>query len=65
MLDLGKCPYCEGSIGTGDMSVFHSIPYCEKFDKEEPLVFLRNVRLATVGKLPDDEEWPLPTKQES
>lgn len=44
--DLGKCPFC----GSGDIAVcwepfcvLHSTPMCERFNREEPDVFLRSV----------------------
>lgn len=38
----------------------HTVPYCDKFLKEDALVFLRNLRLATVGPVAGDEKWPVP-----
>jgi len=42
----------------------HSMPMCAKFEAEEPLMFLHNMRVAKVGPLPDDAEWPFPKDQE-
>lgn len=56
------CPFCSGRFGYSDepQGVLHSIPYCAKFEVEEPLMYLRNARVAMVGRLPDDDEWPVP-----
>lgn len=56
-----KCPFCDGNFSwvMEPMAVGHSIPPCPKFVKEDAMTFIRNVRLATVGPLPDDAEWPL------
>lgn len=57
-----KCPFCAGSVqvSTSPRAVMHTVPYCDKFDKEDALVFLRNLRLATVGPVAGDEKWPVP-----
>lgn len=57
-----KCPFCVGEIKVINepRSIAHTVPPCQKYLDEDVLVFLRNVRLATVGPLPDDAEWPLP-----
>lgn len=59
------CPFCKGEmkIVMEPMGILHSYPPCQKYIAEDPLVFLRNARLATVGPLPDDPEWPLPVEQ--
>ncbi len=64
--DLGKCPFCDGKIGIvrKQMAVLHSMPQCAKFEAEDPMMFLRNVRMKTVGRVPNDDEWPMPVKQE-
>jgi hypothetical protein len=65
---LGACPFCGAAIGVmrkeGQQAVAHGLPTCAKFESEDPLMFLHNVRMRTVGSLPDDDEWPLPIKQE-
>lgn len=58
-----KCPFCSGEVrvvvGPPD-GVMHSVPYCKKFDKEDALTFLRNVRRATKGPVsPSDLVTPL------
>lgn len=64
---IGACPFCKGIVAIVDepQALIHSEPTCSKFDEEEPLVFLRGMRLATVGPLPDDDEWPLPLPRTS
>jgi len=56
-----KCPFCGGNVVVvaERHAVMRSMPMCEKFDKEDPLVFLRNARMVVVGKMPDDDEWPI------
>jgi hypothetical protein len=53
------CPFCGGLIkvlvGPPD-GIMHSKPQCQKFDDEDPLTFIRNVRLATYGPAPGDHE---------
>jgi hypothetical protein len=65
---IGPCPFCGGALGVIDteekQAVLHSEPSCQKFQDEEPLTFLRNARMAAVGPLPDDDEWPMPVKQD-
>jgi hypothetical protein len=64
--DIGACPFCSGrvSISRNPNAVMHSMPMCAKFEAEEPLMFLHNMRVAKVGPLPDDAEWPFPKDQE-
>ena len=56
-----NCPFC--GLGVRALSepqaVMHFEPMCPKFEAEEPLVFLRNARVAMVGSMPDDDEWPV------
>jgi hypothetical protein len=51
-----QCPcggqYTAGSLSNGDAAVLHSIPYCENFDKLEPIEFMRVSRLG--GAMPID-----------
>lgn len=66
--DVGKCPFCGGTVSVVDekngiAAVMHSMPFCEKFEAEEPEMFLRNMRMKVVGPMPDDDEFPLPVKQ--
>lgn len=58
-----KCPFCAGSVIVSDnpRAVMHTMPYCKKFDEEDPLVFLRNARVAVAGSLPDDGDFPVAT----
>jgi hypothetical protein len=57
------CPFCPGhyTLAQGEDGYFitHTIPYCEKFGNEDPLVYVRNARVAKIGRLPDDDEWPV------
>jgi hypothetical protein len=65
--DLGPCPYCGGrigAIGEGQLAAMRSFPACPKFEAEDPLTFLHNMRMKVVGPVPDDDEWPMPIKQE-
>lgn len=60
-----KCPFCLGEITvlTKERAIAHTVPPCEKYAQQDVLTFFRNVRLATVGPVPDDAEWPLPVPQ--
>lgn len=53
-----KCPFCQGEVlvvvGPPD-GVMHSVPYCKKFDDEDALRFLRNVRRATKDPVSRDD----------
>jgi hypothetical protein len=66
--DLGPCPFCGGRVGAvndGDKQASaHSMPICQKFETEDPLMFLHNMRVKLIGRLPDDDEYPMPIKQE-
>lgn len=63
--ETGRCPFCQGefSLFSKDAKnldgVLHSMPYCKKFEEEDVLVFLRNLRVAKIGVLPDDDEWSI------
>ena len=60
------CPFCGApvtvgdKVGTENYSVMHGMPMCKKFEEEDVLVYLRNARVALVGRLPDDDEHPIP-----
>jgi hypothetical protein len=56
-----KCPFCDGAVHilNRPRAVMHTVPQCKKFMDEDPLVFLRNLRLATVGPVAGDEQWPI------
>lgn len=47
---LGTCPYCSGTIGyTKDIdghadSVAHTMPMCSRYEAEDPITFIREVR---------------------
>ena len=63
-----NCPFCSGKVRVHEASeaVTHTVPTCAKFDGEDALTFLRNVRLQLVGPLEDDADWPLrPRDQEA
>lgn len=67
---LGKCPFC----GAGDVMIIgkeatrsgvgHSNTPCPKFLAEEPGMFVHNMRIALVGRMPDDDDYPMPIKQD-
>lgn len=64
------CPFCGGTVTVGEHEtdgkksgnhvVLHTMPPCQKYIDEDPLVFIRNARVAVVGPLPDDDEHPVP-----
>jgi hypothetical protein len=63
--DIARCPFCGGQVGVvmeeGKQAMIHSLPICEKYQREDPLVFLHSLRMKVVGPLPDDDEWPMPS----
>lgn len=54
---LGHCPYCGVEFGVTDNAVVHALPMCTEFKEQDPLTYLRGVRLKVIGPLPDDDEW--------
>ncbi|HXJ49290.1 MAG TPA: hypothetical protein VNF91_09000 [Candidatus Acidoferrum sp.] len=56
-----SCPFCGRRVvaHSEPQAVMHEMPMCPKFEAEEPLMFLRNARVAMVGRMPDDDEWPV------
>lgn len=52
------CPFCGGRVVVAAEAVMHSLPMCEKYIDEEPLMFLRNARFKLMGRRPGDEEHP-------
>lgn len=66
--DLGPCPYCGKAVAVvqeeGKEAVLHGLPICEKFEAEDPMMFIHNMRMKVAGPQPDDDEWPMPIKQE-
>ena len=53
------CPFCGGHVHLAEesaqsekMMIMHSMPMCQKFADEDPLIYIRNARVAVHGRLP-------------